>query len=139
MKVKNNTGLSKEIPETVPLGSIDEYLAQKVLEGNGKTLRIGLSLDYNAGFLNILDISYEQTDFSDGMDFELSTCECQGVDDMDPGDFEGKTVYTSSAYEFFEFYLGERDSARFYIMLHNDSWIIKIDETSSGVGSDSPV
>lgn len=126
MKAKHNSVLNRGKPEIVPLGSIDEYLAQKVLEGDGQTLRVRLSLDYNTGYLNIFDVSFEETEYTEGIDFELSTCECRGLDDMNSSDFDGKTVYTSSAYEFFEFYLDERDSVNCYVRLNNDSWIIKL-------------
>jgi len=126
MTVEKRPELNKINSRQIPLGTIDEYLAQKILEGGGKTVKISLSLDSNAGFLCIDRVSFQETEFTNGIDFELSTCECQGLDDMNILDFEGKTVYTGSAYEFFEYYLSNTCSMDCYVNFRDDIWIIKL-------------
>lgn len=110
----------------IPLGEIDEYLAEKFLE-NGKPVRFSASLEKNEGLLDIKDIGFGDADFEDGIDFELSTCEYRGLEDMDISELKGITVYTSSAYDFFEFYLDSQNSIRCTVKFRDNTWMIKLD------------
>lgn len=110
----------------IPISTIDDYLAERFLE-NTEPVRLSLYYSDTNGMLGIDELGYGSMEPENGIDFELSTCECQGLDDMEISDLKGKTVYTSSAYEFFEYYLDKEDKLSCVVNFRENTWIIKID------------
>lgn len=110
----------------IPIGEIDEYLAERFLESSNP-VRFSASLEKTEGLLEIVEIDPADADFGKGIDFELSTCECMGLEDLDLSELSGITVYTSSAYEFFEYYLDFRDSIKCTVKFSENTWMIKLD------------
>lgn len=111
---------------TIPISEIDDYLAERFLE-NTKPVKLSLSFSETDGMLGIDELGYGSIESENGIDFELSTCECQGLDDMEISDLNGKTVHTSSAYEFFEYYLDKEEKLDCIVNFRENTWIIKLD------------
>lgn len=109
----------------IKLSEIDEFLAERVLEEN-RALRLSLSLEDADGNIRVKVHGFEDVEFGEGIDFELSTSECRGLEDMEAADLEGMTVHTSSAYGFFEYYLDTMGSADCYIDFRDSAWVIKL-------------
>lgn len=113
-------------PLRVKIIEIDEFLAEKIIEGKG-TFRLSLVREGDNGVLQVKYISFEDAEFGEGMDFELSTSECRGPEETDLHLFSGKTLYTSSAYEFLEYYFSHESCLNCYVKFENNSWVIKLD------------
>lgn len=109
----------------IKLSEIDEFLAERVLE-DSRALRLSLSLEDTDGNIRIKEHGFEDVEFGEGIDFELSTSECRGSEDIEAADLEGMTVHTSSAYGFFEYYLDTMGSADCYIDFRDSAWVIKL-------------
>lgn len=110
----------------VKIIEIDEFLAEKIIEGKS-TFRLSLECEEDSGVLQVKHMGFEDTEFGEGMDFELSTSECRGPEEADLHLFSGKTLYTSSAYEFLEYYFSHESSLNCYVKFENNSWVIKLD------------
>lgn len=110
----------------VKISEIDEFLAEKIIEGKG-TFRLSLECEEDSGVLQVKHMRFEDTEFGEGMDFELSTSECRGSEDAEPYLLSGKTLYTSSAYEFFEYFFSHESCLKCYVKFENNSWVIKLD------------
>lgn len=65
----------------------------------------------------------------EGIDFELSPCECSGLGHDDAGIYVGRPVFTSSVYEFLDFILGHYRSFDCYIEFTGDAWSVTVENT----------
>lgn len=118
-----NAGYSEE--KIIHLSELDEYLATRLLE-NSSTLRFKLSKYDSQGYITIEQKENEVTIEEGGIDFELSPSEYQSLDSVNILDFTNQTIYTSSAYEFFDFMLMYFSHLEYLLDFKNSSWRIRI-------------
>lgn len=111
----------------IHISEIDEYLANGLIVSGGGVLGVSISKKGNDGFVSV---SHKRSPFphitEDGLDFELSTCECSSLELADIREYLDKPVHTSSAYEFFDFTLGHYPSLDCVVEFTGNAWKIKI-------------
>ena len=111
--------------KTIHLSEINEFLAEKYLKYKS-TFELSLK-DYTAdGYVEGKDKISSSELKNDGVDFELSTCECHGLSETEISELVNTPVYTSSAYEFFDAYLPIYKEALCLVNMVDGSWLIKV-------------
>ncbi len=110
----------------IHLSELDEYLASRVLDQESSPVCLSVSKDDSQGNVSITEIQTEDKIEEGGIDFELSPSEYQTLDSVNVSDFTKSTVYTSSAYEFFDFILMYFSDVEFLLDFNGSSWRIKI-------------
>ncbi|MGH7849148.1 MAG: hypothetical protein ACREOP_02510 [Thermodesulfobacteriota bacterium] len=118
---------SPEILSIIHVSDIDEFLAARFLEGGGGPLSFSVRREGRDGgiFVSGTDTA-PGPGGGEGVDFELSTCECRGLDPDDVAVYIGRPVYTSSAYEFFDFILGYLSSFDCLVEFTGNAWSIRV-------------
>lgn len=111
--------------KTIHLSELDDYLASRLLE-NSTTLRFQLSKYDSQGYITIEQEENKIMIEEGGIDFELSPSEYQSLDSINILDFTSQTIYTSSAYEFFDFMLMYFSHLEYLLDFNNSSWRIRI-------------
>ncbi len=111
--------------KTIHLSELDEYLASRLLD-NEVPLRFIVSKEDSQGYINIRQENNEIKIQEGGIDFELSPSEYQSLDSINILDFTNQTIYTSSAYEFFDFMLMYFSRLEYLLDFYNSSWRIRI-------------
>ncbi len=111
--------------QTVHLSELDEYLASKFLDRQA-ALRFTMSKNDSQGYITIEQEKNEIEIEKRGIDFELSTSEYQSLDSINILDFTNQTIYTSSAYEFFDFMLMYFSYLEYLLDFTGSSWRVKI-------------
>ena len=111
--------------KTIHLSELDEYLASRLLD-NEVPLRFIVSKEDSQGYINIRQENNEIKIQEGGIDFELSPSEYQSLDSINILDFTNQTIYTSSAYEFFDFMLMYFSRLEYLLDFNNSSWRIRI-------------
>ncbi|GBD39062.1 hypothetical protein HRbin37_01326 [bacterium HR37] len=115
----------------VYLGDLDEFLAALLLEENGRAVKISVGNEAQ-GFVDVCVIgSTNRLEDSEGVDFELSPCECLDLEVIDVSSLFGKNVFTSSAYELFDFLLSFFDRIECIVDFSGNAWKIKITRLES--------
>ena len=112
--------------KTIHLSELDEFLAFKLLDTESTQLSFTVSKYDSQGYVTIRQ--GEATDMigDGGIDFELSPSEYMSLDSIEIEDFTKQTVYTSSAYEFFDFILMYFSHLDCILDFSGNSWRIKI-------------
>ena len=110
----------------IHLSGIDEFLADALLEGKGKPVRLAIRKKGDQGYVSVLLLMFEGDVEEDGIDFELSSCECGGLEGMEVSDFLRRPVFTSSAYGFFDFLLVYLDSIECLVGFSGSAWKVKV-------------
>lgn len=91
----------------IHISHIDEFIAARFIEAGGRPLAFRISGADDEGTILLEAIEPRSgPPEQEGIDFELSACECGGLGHEDAGIHVGRPVYTSSAYEFLDFLLG---------------------------------
>jgi hypothetical protein len=111
--------------KTIHLSELDEYLASRLLD-NVAPLRFTVAKEDSQGYINIRQENNEIKIQEGGIDFELSPSEYQSLDSINILDFTNQTIYTSSAYEFFDFMLMYFSRLEYLLDFNNSSWRIRI-------------
>ncbi len=111
--------------QTVHLSELDEYLASKFLDRQA-ALRFAMSKNDSQGYITIEQEKNEIEIEKRGIDFELSPSEYQSLDSINILDFTNQTIYTSSAYEFFDFMLMYFSYLEYLLDFTGSSWRVKI-------------
>ncbi len=111
--------------KTIHLSELDEYLASRLLD-NEAPLRFTVAKEDSQGYITIGQEKTEMTIEAGGIDFELSPSEYQSLDSINILDFTNQTIYTSSAYEFFDFMLTYFSRLEYLLDFYNSSWRIRI-------------
>jgi len=61
------------------------------------------------------------------LDFDFQACECSGLNEHDDiSEYIGKTLHTSSAYEFVEFLTACCSNSKLLVNVENDFWVISL-------------
>jgi len=111
--------------KTIHLSELDEYLASRLLD-NPAPLKFEVFKYDSQGCITIQQEKNEAKIEEGGIDFELSPSEYQSLDSINILDFANQTIYTSSAYEFFDFILMYFSHIEFLLDFNGNSWRIKI-------------
>jgi len=111
--------------KTIHLSELDEYLASRLLDSNS-ALRFSMSKKDIQGYINIQQDKNETPIEEGGIDFELSPSEYHSLDSINILDFTTQTIYTSSAYELFDFMLMYFSRLEYILDFNNSSWRIRI-------------
>ncbi|MGI9533747.1 MAG: hypothetical protein ACR2NW_02250 [Thermodesulfobacteriota bacterium] len=111
--------------QEIHLTDLTEYLADSFLKYNSnfEVEFKDCSLD---GYLKINTLKSSLKFTNENIDFDLSGCECSGLDDMNYSDFLNKAIYTASPYEFAEFLINKLGYVKFLICLMDGCWVIQI-------------
>lgn len=118
---------SPEIISVIHISDTDEFLAARLLESGGSPLSFSVRPEGRDGGISLAPGAYAPgPGGGEGVDFELSSCECRGLDPDDVGLYIGRPVYTSSAFEFFDFMLGYVSSFDCFIEFTGNAWCIRV-------------
>jgi len=123
-----------EMEKRIHLSSLDEFLADALLEERDKPIKLAIHKNGDQGYICVLPLMAEEDMEEEGIDFELSSCECGGLEGIEVSDFLKKPVFTSSAYEFFDFLLMSLDSLECLVDFSGNAWKIKVLKTGRGEG-----
>lgn len=109
-------------------GDVDEFLANAILESKKRPLKLAIRKEGDQGFISaaLLTLEEDACITGDIVDFELSPCECIDLSNTEVSDFLGKPVFTSSAYELFDFIFMFVDRFECLIDFEGNAWKIKI-------------
>ena len=116
----------------IRVSDIDEFLAGRLIESGVRPLAFSVrDADSGEGAIELREIGTpEGLPEAGGIDFELSSCECGGLGQDDPGMYIGRPVYASSAYELFDYLLGHYSSFDCYIEFTGNAWSVRIQNTA---------
>ncbi|MEM7008029.1 MAG: hypothetical protein AAF462_02745 [Thermodesulfobacteriota bacterium] len=120
--------MSKDITQDkeLHLSELDEFLASQIVDGSMSSLGyLIIRLDYQ-GNIRISEIANTLEIEKGGIDFELSPSEYQALNSIDVLDFTKSPVYTSSAYEFFDFMMMYFSKLWCSTEFNGKSWKVKI-------------
>jgi len=115
--------------EKIHISNLDDFLASALLESREKTIKLSIHKEGVDGNISVNLLKSDEDMEEDGIDFELSPCECIDFDGMEISDFLYKPVFTSSAYEFFDFIFMVFRSIECLVDFTEDAWKIKISKT----------
>ena len=115
---------------SIHLSELDEYLAKQVLEQNSP-LRITIIKFDTQGNIGVSAINSDLGIEEGGIDFELWPSEYQSLDSVNINDFMTQSVYTSSAYEFFDFMLMYFFNLELLLDFNGSAWRIRILKNSN--------
>lgn len=111
--------------QKIHLTELDEFLASRLLDSN-TALKFSVTKEDLQGHISIQQKQNEMRIEEGGIDFELSPSEYQSLDEVNISEFTSQTIYTSSAYEFFDFILMYFSSLEYILDFNNSSWRIRI-------------
>jgi hypothetical protein len=118
---------SSERSFVIHVSQIDEFLAERLLESGGSSLAISVRNEGRDGRMSLaaVEVKYAHAG-GEGVDFELSACECGGLYAEDIGIYLGRPVYTSSAHELFDFLLAHLASFDCFIEFTGNAWSVTV-------------
>ena len=114
-------------PEVLHIADIDEKAASLLLEsGRGVIgLKISLADDEGSILISAFDPAADAIP-GDGVDFDLSPCECAGLDDGGASMFLSTPVHASSAREFFDLMLSGYPAIECLVSFTGNAWKIQV-------------
>ena len=116
-------------PEVLHIADIDEKAASLLLESGRSVIGLRISLADDEGNVSISSFDSETGSIQgEGVDFDLSPCECTGLEDGGAGLFLSAPVHTSSAREFFDLMLPAYPALECLISFTGNAWKILITE-----------
>ncbi len=115
--------------QRIHISEIDEFLARSLTAGQMKPFRLALSKNGDQGYLKAFIAENDEFSEDDGVDFELSPCENKDLDEFDISDFVMKAVYTSSAYELFDYIFTYCHSIECVVDFKENAWLVKVVKT----------
>src|SRR5574341_1196438 len=108
----------------IHISNLDEFLAETLLQSKEKPIKLSIQKEGVEGYLSVNLLKFDEDMEENGIDFELSPCECIDFDNMEISDFLYKPVFSSSAYEFFDFIFMFFSSIECIVDFKGDSWKI---------------
>jgi hypothetical protein len=114
------------VEKKIHISNLDEFLAEAFLYNKERPIKLLIRKDETQGYLSLSLLRSDEEIEEDGIDFELSPCECVDYDRIEISDFLHKPVFTSSAYEFFEFIFMFFDTIECLVGFTGDAWKVKI-------------
>ena len=107
------------------ISELDDYLAKLYFEKNC-TIRLVIG-DYELdGNFNLFTEISDTVIKEEALDFELSACECSGLEITHFDEIKKSPIITSSAYDFFDYILSDHKEIECLISFKDSSWLIKI-------------
>ena len=117
-------------PEVLHIADIDEKAASLLLESGRGVIGIRISLADDEGNISVSEFDPgADTIPAEGVDFDLSPCECAGLEDGGAGLFVSTPVHTSSAREFFDLMLAGYPSLECHMSFTGNAWKILVTST----------
>src|SRR3990172_2043593 len=114
------------VEKKIHISNLDDFLASALLECQEKPIKLSIQKEGIEGYVSVNLLKSEENMEEDGIDFELSPCECINFDSMEISDFLYKPVFSSSAYEFFDFVFMFFSSIECLVDFTGDAWKVKI-------------
>lgn len=114
-------------PEVLHIADIDEKAASLLLESGRGVIGLKISLEDDEG--NILISAFDpgiEAIPGEGVDFDLSPCECAGLDDGGASMFLSTPVHASSAREFFDLMLSGYPAIECLVSFTGNAWKILV-------------
>lgn len=115
--------------QRIHISEIDEFLARSLGDHHVKPFKLGLSKNGEQGYLKAYIEENDELIEDDGVDFELSPIENRNLEDLDISDFIMKPVYTSSAYELFDYIFTYFHSLECLVGFKENAWLVKVVKT----------
>lgn len=119
-----NAGFKSEV---IHIADIDEKAASLLLESGQGVIGLKISLADDEG--NILISAFDPSTGvipGEGVDFDLSPCECTGLDDGGASMFLSMPVHASSAREFFDLMLSVYSTIECLVSFTGNAWKILV-------------
>ncbi|HML95612.1 MAG TPA: hypothetical protein PKC29_09315 [Thermodesulfobacteriota bacterium] len=111
--------------EVIHIADIDEKAASLLLESGRAVIGIRISLADDEGNISVSGFDPgTDTIPGVGVDFDLSPCECAGLEDGGAGLFLSTPVHTSSAREFFDLMLSGYPALECLVSFTGNAWKI---------------
>ncbi len=114
-------------PEVLHISDIDEKAASLLLESGRGVIGLKISLADDEG--NVLVSAFDpgaDTIPGEGVDFDLSPCECAGLDDSGASMLLSVPVHASSAREFFDLMLSGCPALECLVSFTGNAWKIVV-------------
>lgn len=123
---------AREEISRIHISLIDEFIAARFIEAGGLPLAFRVSGADEEGTILLEAIEARSgPPEQEGIDFELSACECGGLGHDDAGIYTGRPVFTSSAYEFLDFILSHYRSFDCHIEFTGNAWCVRVENVRS--------
>jgi hypothetical protein len=125
---------AREEISRIHISLIDEFIAARFIEAGGLPLAFRISGADEEGTILLEAIEARSgPPEQEGIDFELSACECGGLGQDDAGIYTGRPVFTSSAYEFLDFILSHYRSFDCHIEFTGNAWCVRVENAADNV------
>ena len=108
----------------IHLTELNEILAENFLEYNSN-FEVELKDLSTEGSIKFSSRISDQQFKNDNIDFDLSGCECSGLEVQDYTEFINKVIYTASPYELAEFLFMSLSYIKILVCLKEGSWAIQ--------------
>ena len=115
--------------QRIHISEIDEFLARSMAAGQMRPFKLAMSKNGDQGYLKAFIAENEEFVEDDGVDFELSSGENKDLDDFEISDLVMKAVYTSSAYELFDYIFTYFNSIECVVDFKENAWLVKVVKT----------
>jgi hypothetical protein len=114
-------------PEVLHIACIDEKAASLLLESGRGVIGLRISLADDEGNISVSAFDPGSDVIpGEGVDFDLSPCECAGLDDGGASMFLSIPVYASSAREFFDLVLSGYPAIECLVSFTGNAWKILV-------------
>lgn len=114
-------------PEVLHIADIDEKAASLLLESGNGVIGLKISLADDEGNISVSAFDPgTDTVPGEGVDFDLSPCECAGLDDGGASMFLSIPVHASSAREFFDLMLSGYTALECLVSFTGNAWKILV-------------
>lgn len=112
--------------QRIHISEIDEFLARGLAVGHMRPFKLSISKNGDQGYLKAFIAESDESFEDEGVDFELSPGENRDLDDLEISDFVMKAVYTSSAYELFDYIFTYFNSIECVVDFKESAWLVKV-------------
>ncbi|MEW6143922.1 MAG: hypothetical protein AB1598_02780 [Thermodesulfobacteriota bacterium] len=120
----------------IHVSQIDEFLASRYIEAGGGPLAFSVSGEGGEGNISLTPVAADTVpEGGEGVDFELSACECGGLGADEAAVYVGRPVYTSSAYVLFDFLIGHFRSFDCSVEFTGNAWKVTAVNAADNVRS----
>ena len=116
-------------PGVIHISDIDEKAASLLLESGRGVIGLRISLADDEGAISVSEFDPGADIIpAEGVDFDLSPCECAGLEDGGAGLFVSTPVHASSAREFFDLMLSAYPALECLVSFTGNAWKILVIE-----------
>ncbi len=112
--------------DKIHISEIDQYLAARMLDRNGVALGILVEKSGDEGYITITDTKESRALEEDAIDFELSPSEYLNLEDLELTELLASPLITSSALEFFDFFLLRFMKFECVLKFTGNAWKLKV-------------